>query len=182
MRYIKSSILIVVLVTLLLINSGAYVLLYLSSLKIVKETIHYLIESDKLNHQLIIVSFSKKDLESKIIKFEWIEEKEFRFNGKLYDIKKDFSDEDSLRFLCYQDEHENLLEKIFNKYSDSDKNKNSSQPVKLIINFLALFFQEAESQNSIVQSMTFSLFDPFHLIYNYLEVLTPPPKNDFTYS
>lgn len=174
----SKKILSLILIVLLLLNSGVYVLLYFSSLKFVKKTIHYLIENNGLKEELIILSISKNDIEKNIVKFEWVEDKEFRFNGMMFDVKKDLSDSDSLRFLCYMDEHENLLEKLFNRFSDSNKNNSSNQPIKLTFTpFLGLFFQETECLNNLYELATFSFSNQIFLIHNYQEVLTPPPQS-----
>lgn len=175
----SKKILNLILIVLLLLNSGVYVLLYFSSLKFVKKTIHYLIENNGLKEELIILSISKNDIEKNIVKFEWVEDKEFRFNGIMFDVKKDLSDSDSLRFLCYMDEHENLLEKLFNRFSDSNKNNSSNQPLKLTFTpFLGLFFQETECLNNLNELATFSFSNQIFLIHNYQEVLTPPPQSE----
>jgi hypothetical protein len=172
-----------ILIILLLFNSGVNVLLYFSSTKIVKKTIHYLIENDELEKELMILSISKKDIEEKIVKFEWVEEKEFRYNGMMYDVKKDLSDNDSLRFLCYLDEHENLLEKLFSRFSDSNKDKTSSQPQKFVFApFLGLFYQKTECMSYSTQGITFSSEISYKIIHNFKKVPTPPPQTEFNFS
>lgn len=172
-----------ILILFLLFNSGIYLLLYFSSTKIVKKTIHYLIENDELEKEMMLLSISRNDIEEKIVKFEWIEDKEFRYNGMMYDVKKDLSDNDSLRFLCYMDEHENLLEKIFNRFSESNKNKTSNQPQKFsFVPFLGLFYQKTECMLFSSQGITFSLEISYKIIHNFKEVLTPPPQTEFNLS
>ncbi len=163
-----------------LLNSGFYVLLYLSSVKIVKKTVHYLIEKDRFKKDLIILSFSRKDVKENKISFNRIDKKEFRFNGDMYDIKKDLSDKDSLRFLCYLDEHENLIEKLFTKYSDKKREKNSDQTHKLnLIPFFSLYFQNTDEFDFYNQSSRIIL--RIHINYTnfYKEILTPPPQTVF---
>lgn len=163
-----------------LLNSGFYVLLYLSSIKIVKKTVHYLIEKDSFKKDLIILSFSRKDVKENKISFNRIDKKEFRFNGDMYDIKKDLSDKDSLRFLCYLDEHENQIEKIFTKFSDKKSEKKSDQTHKLnFISFFSLYFQNIDKIYFYNQS--FWIILRIHINYTnfYKEILPPPPQTVF---
>lgn len=168
-----------VLIAFLLINSGAYILLYFSSLKIVKKTVHYLLEENELDEKLIIQSLSKKDVENKTISFEWIEDNEFRFDGQMYDVKKDLSDLDSLRFLCYLDEHENLIEQLFNKYSNPNKNHSKKF---VFAPFLGLFFQKTECIKYLIEIFPFRLENSIQLTINFQEIPTPPPQTEFNFS
>jgi len=165
------------LISFLLINSGLYVIMFFSSVKIVKKTIHYLLENDELSEKLIIVSIAREDISNQKLKFEFIEEREFRLNGQMYDIKKDLSDEDSLRYLCYLDEHENLLEKLFAKFSDSEKDKKSNHLQKItFIPFIGLFFQQTDTTLNFFSELTFEGIRSEQILKNYFEVLTPPPQ------
>jgi hypothetical protein len=154
-----------------------YVLLYFSSLKVVKKTIHYLIENDEFQKELIILSFSKKDIANNNAKFEMIDSKEFRFNGQMYDIKEDLSDADSLRFLCYKDEYENLLEQLFNKFDKSSKESKTNQTVKITIYpFLGLYFQQSDSSSNNFELVAYCLYESEKILNNFIEINTPPPK------
>lgn len=154
-----------------------YVLLYFSSLKIVKKTIHYLIEKDEFEKELIIISVSKKDIVNNNTKFEMVDEKEFRFNGQMYDIKKDLSDADSLRFLCYMDEYENLLEQLFNKFDKSSKESKTNQTVKItILPFLGLYFQQSDSSSNNFELVAYCFYESEKKLDNFIEIHKPPPK------
>lgn len=180
MKYKFFNTLIISLILILLLNSGFYILLYLSSIKFVKKTVYYLLEKDQLNKELIILSFSREDIKNLKVAFQRIDEKEFRFNGDMYDIKQDLSDKDSLRFLCYLDIHENLLEKLFSKYTDRKKDRDSNQPQKItLIPFLGLYFQTSEKLKLFSE---YYLFSPeIHSIFTnfYKDILTPPPQSEF---
>ena len=161
----------------LLLNSGMYVLFYFSSLKVVKKAIHYLIEKDEFEKELIILSVSKKDIVNNTTKFEMVDEKEFRFNGQMYDIKKDLSDADSLRFLCYMDEYENLLEQLLNRFDNSTKESKTNQPVKIIFYpFLGLYFQQTDSSSDNIELVAYCFYESEKLLDNFIEIHTPPPK------
>ena len=173
----KSSIFAYTLIFIFLLNSGMYVLLYFSSLKVVKKTIHYLIEKDEFEKELFIFSISKKDVINNTIKFERIDENEFRFNGQMYDIKKDLSDADSLRFLCYMDKYENLLEQLLHRFDNSSKESKSNQPLKIIFYpFLSLYFHQTDSSSRNIELIAYCFYESKKLLDNFIEINTPPPK------
>lgn len=130
----------------------------------------------EFDKEIILLSISKKDIEQSRVSFKWIHSKEFRFNGKLYDIKRNISDSDSLRFYCYYDNKENLLEELFNKYSKDEKEKNKSRVNNFIFfSFIGLIANDLfpsipadgitylPSSNSIIKQII-------------IDVLTPPPQ------
>lgn len=129
-------------VSVLVFNSNGYLLLYITSTHFVKKLVIKKLSNHESDHEIILLSISKKDIQSKKVTFEWIHSKEFRFNGKMYDIKKNLSDNDSLRFYCYYDDKENLLEELFYKYSDSEKESNKHRNSINLISFLSLFLSD----------------------------------------
>lgn len=172
---------ILILTSLFILNSGVYVLLYFSSLKVVKKTIHYLIEKDQLEDELIVIAISKTDIEKKLVSFEWVEDKEFRYNDNMYDVKKDLSTFDSLKFLCYLDTHENLLEQLFSKFRNSHDNKNFHHNKLVIVPFLGLYYQQSDN-HFFAEEILFSINIKVNLISILKEVLTPPPQTEFNFS
>jgi hypothetical protein len=170
----------IILILILLINSGVYVLLYLSSIKIVKKTVHYLLSKNQLDEKLVLIAISKKDVSEKKIKFEWVEEREFRLNGNMYDVKEDKSDADSLKFLCYLDDHENLLEQLFNSHTDTKKNSDSNHQKLVLIPFLFLYYQENHNLVKDTEVNFFSENKNYKPINTCIDVLTPPPQCEST--
>ncbi len=139
------------------------------------------IRSQILNHnfpQLVEkLSFSKEDLNKG--KLHFIEEHEFRFNGKLYDIIEKLETDDSLHFICINDTEEEKLEEKFlefviNKNNDSE----IPLPVKQILKLLnSDFYFQTSSINLKLSFLVFKFIDlPFVLIYNYPAIPDPPPK------
>lgn len=167
---------VIFLITILLFNSSGYFLLYLSSTHFVKKLVMKKLLNHELDHETILLSISKKDIQNKKISFEWIHAKEFRFNGKMYDIKKNLTDKDSLRFLCYYDEKENLLEELFCKFSNSEKENHNKRNSLNIFPFLSLFFTHIEIIN-FYSTSTYFINSPLNNSPQPLiDIKTPPPQ------
>lgn len=163
-------------ISVLLVNSGGYILLFVSSTQFVKKIVSEKLFNNELDEDLVLLSISKKDLEENKISFQWIHSKEFRFNGKMYDIKNNLSDSDSLRFLCYYDEKENFLEFLFNKFSESSKENHKRLSSLNFLTFIIVFFEDNSPVDPIFQSADFSLVLKEKLVQPLIEVPTPPPQ------
>lgn len=163
-------------ISLILFNSSGYILLYISSTPLVKKYVIKKLLGGEYDKEIILLSISRKDITENRVSFKWIHSKEFRFNGKMYDIKKNLSDSDSLRFYCYYDEKENLLEELFNRYLKDDKEKSKNR----VGNFNFLAFVGLVTDNSLQLVLPDGLrFLP--ITYNlasqtFIDVLTPPPQ------
>lgn len=171
------NILVYFLVSVFLFNSSGYFLLYISSIHFVKKLVISQLSNDELNHEIILLSIGRKDIQNKKVTFQWVHSKEFRFNGKMYDIKKNFSDNDSLRFYCYYDDKENLLEELFNKFSKGEKESNKNRPNNFnFLTFIGLLF-DSSSMLILFDGIYYSSILPFHFTSTIIDVLTPPPQD-----
>lgn len=174
--YIKKSLAILI-TALLLFNSSGYILLYFSSLHFIKKYIIKALDNDEYEKEIFLLTLSNKDIAEGKISFKWIHSREFRYNGNMYDIKKNLSDEDSLRVYCYFDDKENLLEQLFHKFakSESDKSKQKQTNINLL-SFIGLFFYSegisfSESVGTNIIFLKISVNDQFNS-----EIPTPPPQ------
>lgn len=165
-------------ISLLLFNSSGYVILYISSLHFVKKHIIKAIDRNEYDKEILLLTLSKKDIDDGKIDFQWIHSREFRHNGKMYDIKKNISDEDSIRVYCYYDEKENLLEQLFHQFAKSENEKSKQKNNTLnLLSFIGLF---CYSDNPSIPKLVGT-----HILYNLnifydqfrTEVPTPPPQN-----
>ncbi|WP_041294118.1 hypothetical protein [Ignavibacterium album] len=164
-------------ISILLFNSSGYLILFISSTHFVKKIVHEKLLDEELKDEITLLSISKKDIAENKISFQWVDSREFRFNGKIYDIKKNLSDADSLRFLCYYDDKENLLEELFHSFSKSEieRNKDRSNQISLLT-FLGLYIQKpaqlmVDFYSHKIQLCYFNQTNQF-----FAEVITPPPQ------
>lgn len=177
MKFNEKKSIAILITFLLLFNSSGYILLYVSSLHFVKKYIIKALDSNEYDKEIFLLTLSKKDIAEGKISFKWIHSREFRYNGNMYDIKKNLSDEDSLRVYCYYDNTENLLEQLFHKFSNSESDKSKQKQFNInLLSFIGLFFYSKEisfpefaGNNIIVPKISF--YDQFNS-----EVSTPPPQ------
>ncbi len=160
----------------LIFNSSGYLLLYITSTHFVKKFVIKKLLNHELDHEIILLAISKKDIQSKKVSFEWIHSKEFRFNGKMYDIKNNLSDNDSLRFYCYYDDKENLLEELFYKYSTSEKETKKHTNSINFISFLSLFLSDDKYFEINFTGTKLIFVAVNQLTEPLIDVPTPPPQ------
>lgn len=170
----------ILLIVLLLMNSFGFIILFVPGKYVIKAIVHQAILEDKIEeNELIIISFNIQDLKNSKIDFLWEEEgREFRFNGKMYDVKKIKEDADSIHFTCYYDCKENILESLFTLFSSKSKTERNQ------INFTNLSFGVYYTEK-IVTTVRLSdenvtliplLKNEGLLPLSFLDVLTPPPQ------
>ena len=66
--------------------------------------------------ELVSFKFDKQKFLTGSIRLQWIEEDEFRYNNKMYDVVKKELHSNYVNFYCIEDENESLLYSYFDKY------------------------------------------------------------------
>lgn len=167
----------ILIISLLLFNSSGYILLYFSSLPLVKKIIIEALDNNEYDEKIFLLTLSKKDISEGKISFKWFDSREFRYNGKMYDIKKNISDEDSIKVYCYYDEKEHILESLFNFYSEKSSNANKNSNNNYFVFYLSLFLSKnfsLESELVLLGELKTNYKNEFS---NFIsDVLTPPPQ------
>ena len=131
------------LVVLFVYNSFGYLLLYFPIKTIVKHFVQESVQEKNIDRdELSVLVFNVNDLAQNKYAFIWIKpEKEFRFNGEMYDVEYKRVKGDSVYYTCYFDVEENFLEKIFAlQNNDFKKDKTQSTANRVIL--LGLFSEE----------------------------------------
>ena len=144
-----SKIIYLFLVALFIYNSFGYLLLYFPARTIIKHIVQKSIKEKKIDpSDLSVLAFNINDLESKKYDFIWEKPgKEFRFNGKMYDIEAKEIKDDTIYFNCYYDHKENLIEEMFTiHFSDHKKDKTQNSIQRIIL--IGLFSEEIKYINS----------------------------------
>jgi len=163
----------------LLYNSSGYVLVYQNLIHFTKISILSAIEKEEIDEEIILLSFKKSDIENGKIDFQGKHNREFRYNGGMYDIVERKETGDSIHFYCFYDNKENYLEANFNNHFEKekeDKKHNSSNKTLLVQQITDQFFfkekifypPESILTNSPYLEKGNSLSEP--------EVPSPPPK------
>lgn len=117
--------------------------------------------------------------------FKWIESKEFRYKGKMYDILKTEKTQNTIKLYCINDEKEEVLVDNFLKFSNdfSGTNIPQNQSRQIALKFLQLIGVLNSSDSQTI--FTTEISDDTYFEHKYknviLEKLSPPPKS-FSYT
>lgn len=169
------------LVLLFIYNSFGYLFIYFPSSLLIKYFVHKSIKERKIDPEdLIILSFKISDLENNKHDFIWKKPgREFRFNGKMYDIENKILSGDSVYYTVYYDHKENILEELFSlQQTDNKKDKSQSSVQRVLL--VGLFYEQ-------VKYLTYELKNysshncPLNKneadFSNYIsDIPTPPPR------
>ena len=166
---------------LFLYNSFGYVLLYYPAQTIIKYIVQKSIHEKKINlEDISVLAFRISDLEKNKYDFIWEKpEKEFRFNGKMYDIEDEVIIGDTVYYKVYYDHNENILEGLFSlQQQDTKKDKTQSSVQRVLL--VGLYFEQLEyfsiNLNNLAPSnLSFNKNQTDFLNYTP-DIPTPPPR------
>lgn len=171
----------ILIAVLFLYNSFGYLFLYFPASLLIKYTMHKSIKEKKMDPEdLVTLSFKISELENHKYDFIWKKPgREFRFNGKMYDIEDKIIRGDSVYYTVYYDHKENILEELFSiQQSDNKKDKpqNTVQRVLLV----GLYYEQVKYFIYDFKNSTSSKF-PLNKndtdFSNYIsDIPTPPPR------
>jgi hypothetical protein len=156
---------------------GTYFYLSLQQ-KAIQETVKRKLKEGILENELVRLTFSKKEIPTLL---KWEHDKEFEYNGQMYDVAEVTDIGDSLQYLCWWDKAETATKKNKQKllYAGID----SSKPVKHFpftfsdyyksIYFINHPFNGGETlENARNKPITSSPFTGILLVQS----LSPPPR------
>jgi hypothetical protein len=162
-------------------NSFGYLLIFVPAKILIKEFVQKAIKINEVeSEELSILAFNLDDIQNKKCDFIWIEQdEEFRFNGKMYDVKNKVVKGDSVFFACYFDDKENILDEIFSLHLID--NKKDKAPVNLAhINLPSLYFEEIKNSNlylGVTSTTNHSLLKTERITLDYIkDIPSPPPR------
>jgi hypothetical protein len=161
-------------------NILGYTLVYFHLKAQVKKELLNRIRSEQFE-MIETIKISKRDMANKSVNFRMVEDHEFSFEGKMYDIISKSEDDEYLIFLCINDEKEEKLDLAFrnhveNNFEDSAAKKFSSFPNKKNIDIgyiskftikINIFTKASVHDNLSTNSKNF-----------ISDVITPPPQLD----
>ena len=169
------------LVVLFVYNSFGYLLLYFPVQTIIKHVVQKSIHEKKIKPEdLSILTFSIKDLEENKYDFIWKKPgKEFRFNGKMYDIEDKMVNGDTIIYTVYYDQKENILEHLFSlQHQDNKKDKTSNSAQRVLL--VGFYYEEINNIKSKIERNTLTnipLKKNEANFVNYIsDIPTPPPR------
>ena len=156
---------------------GTYLYLSLQQ-KVIQEAVQRKLEEGIPENELVKLTFSKKEI-PKLLK--WEHDKEFEYNGQMYDVVEVTDVGDSLQYLCWWDKAETATKK--NKQKLLHAKIDTSNPAKHFpltfsdyyksIFFIFNPFNGGESpENARNKHITSSTFTGILLVQS----LSPPPR------
>lgn len=167
------------LVLLIVFNTGGFLFVYFQIGNCFKQIAFNKIDNyiPLDNLELIRINVKSPEYSNKDI-FERINEREFSYFGKMYDIYKEEISGDTLSLYCVSDEKEDVINYAIYTYINDKKNDNSNSALENIIKiFITIALAPAETNyNSI------NIFNNISFLYQIsyqnilLDVPSPPPR------
>ena len=118
-------------------------------IKSLKKDVRERIESGMEESDLSLMTFSVEDAANNI---EWEDEKEFKYEGIMYDIVKSDTVGNLVMFWCYEDHRESDLNRQLEELSEIGMNKDPVQKEnhKRISNFLKCLYFDYQSPTPLI--------------------------------
>ena len=169
----------IIFLSLLVLKLGAYFAFLSIEQEIIREEMTEKVASTLSNSELVQLKFSKENLE----KIEWERaEKEFWFQGKMYDIVRSETKNGEQIFYCLSDEKETEIEAQIEKLGDDFTNNSPSRSTNFqLLNLLFQQFilpQKFNFSTIFLQDFSVENFQKIKIFYLpiSLDILIPPPK------
>jgi hypothetical protein len=159
---------------------GTYFYFYLQQ-KAIQETVKRKLKEGIFENELVKLTFSKKEIPSLL---KWEHDKEFEYNGQMYDVVEVADIGDSLQYLCWWDKAETATKK--NKHILLQAGIDSSNPenhlpytfsdyYKSIYFIINLFNERNIPENVHNRPITWSIFTGIL----FVQSLSPPPRKRY---
>jgi len=172
----------ILLAALVIYNSFGYIVIYFPASVLIKHLVHKSIKEKEISsEELSIIAFSISALKNNKYDFIWKKpNKEFQFNGKMYDIEDKMMSGDTIYYTVYYDHKENILEEMFAFHFKNSKKENTQNPVQRIL-LVGMFSEEIKIVLTNLYDCNISKFplqkNEAGLLSLTKDVLTPPPRN-----
>ena len=167
----------ILLISLLMFNSAGYVLVFFQLKNSFKKEAFSKLENYLIPSDMTVINISKNEFFEGSEGFHWINDKEFSFYGKMYDISQVEFLNDSVKIVALSDDKENKLNDFFELALNknlNDKFSKTASIIKLLITEAGLP-TEFQSASSWREDMCYNfIFVP--ILENFFDVPSPPPK------
>ncbi len=129
------------------------------------------------SHKQVILGFDRQELIGSVTGFRWIDENEFRYQGRMYDIISKEERGDSVYLYCIEDSAESDLYAVLDKIIENDSEDPDEQ--KALNNFFSQFYSSQEIYISFLNPQPDSFYQE-NCVDDLLEgvylLTTPPPR------
>ena len=158
------------------LNASSYIFIYVGRLATHRWEINVVINSQRNSLNIKELKFTRVEYESKL---RWKDEKEFEYNGKMYDIASVKETGDNIIIYCVRDKKEETLisnyEKLHRTNSTKDKIASDSQTLLMAFHFLATpneSYKLSKTSNSLL--FPWGIIDIYNSVH--IKFPTPPPR------
>jgi hypothetical protein len=161
-------------------HAGGYLVVFNWQQNLVREEINEQMLKGVPDKELILIKIPFKIQYEDPSVFKWIHDKEFRYQGQLYDIVRSEQVGKTTWFYCIHDKHETMLVSSLNKLKKKDGNnspleKNKIQVLKnLVLSPYDINHGKKNFKNIFTTEILSAYF--FNLKLWNVEPLSPPPK------
>lgn len=164
---------------LLIYHSGGFILIYAPASYLIKKVTKELIRKEIIDFDSVKFVFSIEELNSGVSGLQWIHDKEFSYDNKMFDVIKKDTVGDKIVFYCFADTKEDLLEASFEVHFQTGKETRSLDSNSFKITLLSLSEVVIQQTNNLLIGLGSELFfsptiDKF--IFSIHNVPTPPPR------
>lgn len=138
----------------------------------VRREVKILLEGYVKKEALTLLTFSK---EAAACHLSWKDDKEFEYEGQMYDVEKREIHGDSILYWCWWDQEESSLNKKLKEllHFTASKNSNARESRERLLTFyFSLYFSTGSSIDSILNEIT---QDPFSYAFFWKPIAHPPP-------
>ena len=128
-------------------------------------------------HQQVIFRFGINDNRNNSIQIDWKDKNEFRLDGKMYDIIKTETSEDSVYLYCMTDPEESELYSILDKLIEDDSENSDKE--NRFNNYFSHFYSSSQQNNFHKIFQSENRYDggtACSLLDGDLSLTTPPPR------
>ena len=170
----------ILIIALLIFNSGGYYFIFLQLQNCFKQLAQNKIDDYIPLENLILIKVNKKSsFENHVDVFERLNDEEFKYYGKMYDIYKEEENGDTVFFYCVSDENEDVILKAFTDYASNFNDINLNPIIK---NIIKTFITNAIQSSLLVYKYYSSRLKISYYYQNlyddiFLDIPSPPPKS-----
>ena len=144
----------------------------------VREELEYGLLTSSSEIDIVTLTFSRKDAEKYL---DWEHEREFEYQGEMYDVIEQTTTIDSISYRCVWDHAETKVKKQLDALVDGALKKDKShQGTQLSIQqlFMSLFFEANTEWHSEVFASSIVHSARWKLLVNTFDPSTAPPPPD----
>lgn len=164
-------------------NLGGFFLVFKIKQYYVRQEIKHRIKQGVPDDELILITVTPAIQHKLEWEFEWEDEKEFRYEGMMYDVvKTEVIDETTIAYYCISDEQEttlfaNLDEQV-KKNRDINNDNTENDSLEDMFKLLSDIYAQPQKDNTtFIQPNATTTFEYVsHYSSHSLDIASPPPK------